>query len=102
MGKYGVDLASLERVGVAALIKAVLQGDLVVVDEIGKMELFSVAFRDAVTEALASDKKVLGTIMQAPHPWADNIKRMPQVRLLFLTRSNHEQVKEEIMRWLEN
>ena len=102
VGKYGVDLANLERVGVAALIKAILQGDLVVVDEIGKMELFSGAFRDAVTEALASDKKVLGTILLAPHPWADNIKRMPQVRLLFLTRSNHEQVKEEIMRWLEN
>ncbi len=102
VGKYGVDLASLERVGVVALRKAIAEDDVVVVDEIGKMELFSGAFREAVTGALSSGKKVLGTIMLAPHPWADNIKRMPRVRLLLLTRSNHEQVKEEIMRWLEN
>ena len=102
VGKYGVDIASLERVGVAALRQAIAQDDLVVVDEIGKMELFSGAFREAVIEALSGDKRVLGTIMLAPHPWADNVKSMPQVRLLLLTRSNRQQVKEEIMSWLES
>ena len=55
-----MDISSLERVGVAALREAMLRDDLVVVDEIGKMELFSVAFREAVTEALSGDKRVLG------------------------------------------
>lgn len=100
VGKYGVDVASLERVGVAALRKATAQDDLVVVDEIGKMELFSKAFREAVSEALSSPKKVLGTIMLAPNPFADAIKSMVQVRIAVLTRDNRQQVKEEIKRWL--
>lgn len=100
VGKYGVDIASLERVGIAALRKAIREDDLVVIDEIGKMELFSVSFREAVTEALSGEKKLLGAIMVAPHPWVDNIKRMPQVRLLLMTRSNRQQVKEEITSWL--
>ncbi len=40
VGKYGVDVGSLERVGVATLRQAVKERDLIVVDEIGKMELF--------------------------------------------------------------
>ena len=60
VGKYGVDIDGLDRVGVPALYKAARQCDLVVVDEIGKMELFSAEFREAVSQAIDSRKRVLG------------------------------------------
>ena len=44
VSKYGVDIDSLDKVGVAALYKASRQCELVVIDEIGKMELFSDIF----------------------------------------------------------
>ncbi len=102
VGKYGVDVDGLDRVGVSALNKAVREGDLVVIDEIGKMELFSANFRRAVLEAIESGKKVLGTIMYRPHPWADEIKRHPKVKVLVVTRANHNQVLEEIQGWLRH
>ncbi|MAH39087.1 MAG: AAA family ATPase [Dehalococcoidales bacterium] len=101
VGKYGVDIDSLDQVGVPALLKATEQCDLVVIDEIGKMELCSYSFRKAVLGIIGSGKKLLGTIMFSPNPWADAIKRRPQVELVPVTGSNSHQVLEGVKRWLK-
>jgi len=101
VSKYGVDVDSLDRVGVSALNQAAKEGNLIVVDEIGKMELFSANFREAIWQIINSGKKVLGTIMFQANPWADAIKRQPQVNLVEVTRANHQRVLEEILAWLE-
>ena len=101
VSKYGVDIDGLERVGVPALYKAAQQCDLVVIDEIGKMELFSANFREAVSQMIDHGKKILGTIMLNPNPWADGIKRQPQVNLVTVTRDNHREVLEELLHWLK-
>ncbi len=101
VSKYGVDTESLDWVGVSAIRQAASDCDLVVIDEIGKMELFSANFREAVLKIIDSGKRVLGTIMLNPNPWADAIKRRPQVNLITVTRDNHQQVLEELQRWLK-
>ena len=102
VSKYGVDIDGLDRVGVAALRDAIRECDLVVLDEIGKMELISPRFREAVLEAIDSGKRVLGTIMLTSHPWADKIKRHHNVALIPLARENRKQVLEQVMEWLES
>ncbi len=101
VSKYGVDIGSLDKVGVSALHRAAKECDLVVIDEIGKMELFSVDFREAVLQIINSGKRVLGTIMLNPHPWADAIKRQPQVNVVTVTRASHHQVLARLLEWLE-
>ena len=101
VSKYGVDIDNLDRVGVSALRRAAEQYDLVVIDEIGKMELLSANFREAIGQIINCGKRVLGTIMLSPNPWADDIKRQPQVNLITVTRTNHQQVLEEILNWLK-
>lgn len=100
VGRYGVDLEGLERAGVAALSWATAHCDIVVCDEIGKMELCSAAFREAVAGALSGPKRVLGTIMLAPHPGADWVKAQPQVTVLKLDRGNREQVRQTVLDWM--
>jgi nucleoside-triphosphatase len=68
VGEYGVDINNLDRIGVSALQKAVREHNLVVIDEIGKMELFSANFKEAVLQIINSGKRVLGTIMLTPNP----------------------------------
>ena len=75
VSKYGVDIESLEKVGVSVLTQQ--ECDLVVVDEIGKMELFSPRFREIVLSIISSGKRLLGTIMLQSNPYADAIKRQP-------------------------
>jgi nucleoside-triphosphatase len=97
VSKYGVDLVSLERVGVTAIRQAIVASDCVVIDEIGKMELFSVAFKEAVLAAVESDKLVLGTIMLRSHPWADAIKSHPQVNLIKITEANRDTAAQLVL-----
>ena len=100
VGKYGVDIDSLDKIGVSALNQALKECDLVVVDEIGKMELFSAKFRETVQSIISSGKRLLGTIMLNPNPYADAIKRQPQVNLITVTRANQQEVLKELRDWL--
>jgi len=101
VSKYGVDIDSLDRVGVSALNQAAKECNLVVVDEIGKMELFSANFREAVLRIIDSGKRVLGTIMLNSNPWADTIKLKPQVKVIAITQANYHQVLKDLLEWLE-
>jgi nucleoside-triphosphatase len=102
VSKYGVDIESMDKLAVAALKEAIQSKDIVVIDEIGKMELFSKSFKDTVLQALESGKKILGTIMLASNPWADKIKKRPEVEIIRVTRSNRNQVVEKVLAWLAN
>lgn len=101
VGKYGVDIESLDRVGIPALQRAAQECEVVVVDEIGKMELFSNSFRETVLQIIKSSKKVLGTIMFTTNPWADAIKSRPEVELLPVTGANYNIVLGELRNWLK-
>jgi nucleoside-triphosphatase len=93
VSRYGVDLESFEALGVETLERALLAGArLLVVDEIGKMELFSTSFRQAVLDALEGGRCLLGTILLGPNPFADSIKARPDVRVIELTESNRADV----------
>ena len=97
VGKYGVDIEGLDRVGVAALNRAIEEKEIILIDEIGKMELFSSSFRRVVLMALESGKKVLGTIMASHHPFADSVKQRPEVELLQLNRNLQEEIKTKVL-----
>jgi nucleoside-triphosphatase len=100
VSKYRVDTDSLNRVGVSALHRALRESDLIVIDEIGKMELLSPRFREAMTQIVNSGKKALGTIMLNPHPFADEIKHHPEVETLLVTRDNCTEVMSKVLNWL--
>jgi len=100
VSKYRVDTDALDRVGVAALRQALKESDLIVIDEIGKMELLSPQFKEVVTQAINSGKRLLGTIMLNPHLFADEIKRYPEVEVLLVTRDNRRQVMNKVLDWL--
>ncbi len=102
VGRYQVDVAAFEAVGVTALEEATREADVIVVDEIGKMELCSPRFVHALEAALASPKPILGTILQAPHPWTDVLKRRPGVELYRLSVRNREDLKDALLTRLQS
>ncbi len=100
VGKYGVNAGAIERLAVPAIQHAVARGQLVVIDEIGRMESASPAFRQAVIAALDSPCTVLATIQLRPDPFADTIKARPDARLFEIDSSNREAVRAAIERML--
>jgi len=101
VGRYQVDVAAFEAVGVAALSAAIRDADLVVVDEIGKMELCSPRFVEVLEAALASPKPILGTILQAPHPWLDGLKRRNGVEIYRLCERNRSDLTDALLAHLQ-
>jgi nucleoside-triphosphatase len=97
VGKYGVDVAALEQVGVPALEEAVASAELVLVDEIGKMEMASHRFRQTVESALDAGCCLLGSILLAPYPWADAVKARPEVLVVGLTPGSREPTRKRLM-----
>ena len=97
VSRYGVNPGAMDEVATPAIERAIAAAQLIVIDEIGKMELLSNRFRQAVLAALECGKPVLATIMLAGHPWADALKRRPEVSLIVLTEANRTQVAAEIV-----
>jgi nucleoside-triphosphatase len=102
IGKYGVDLAALERTGVRSLQEAIDTKDLVVVDEIGPMELLSPLFREIVLEALESPVPILGTVTQKSAPFPDYIKTRPEVTIIPISRRDWSETVKTILNRLRD
>ena len=102
VGRYGVCINVLEKLGCHAITPANDTKNIIIVDEIGKMELFSEKFRTTLIDVLDSPQKVLATIMERPNIFADSIKKRADVQLLYLTRNNFDMVFREVLNWLDN
>jgi len=102
VGKYGVDIHSMDNIAIPAVKEAIRSYNIVVIDEIGKMEMFAPSFKEAVIEALQSGKKVLGTVMLASNPWADGVKQRPEVDIIRVTRGNGSEVVSRVLEWLDS
>jgi nucleoside-triphosphatase len=89
VGKYGVDLGEFERLALPALS---VPADAILVDELGKMELASDAFREAAGRLVEREVPVVATVHAARHPFTDRLKRRPDADLIHLTRANRDEL----------
>ena len=96
VGKYGLDLRVLESIGTEAICTAVRARRLVVIDEIGPMEIRSPVFCDVVNDALDSGEPILGTITARSFPFTDAIKKRTDVTMIEVRRSNRDQLVSEL------
>lgn len=100
VSRYGVDVEAIEDVGAAAIQQAIASDSVIIVDEIGKMELFCEAFKKAVSEAVESENAVLATIMRGSRPWVDELKAKEQVEVWEVTVENRDALPERVRQWL--
>ncbi|MBN2029740.1 NTPase [bacterium] len=97
VGKYRVDVSQFESIGVASLENALENVDLILMDEIGKMELFSKRFQELILTCLDSDKPVIATVMSRSHPFVDRIKSCSDVRIIEVTLENRDRLVEQLI-----
>jgi nucleoside-triphosphatase len=98
VGKYRVNLDCLDTIGVTALQRGIMGKKIIIIDEIGKMELFSEAFRKAVVEALNAPCPVLGTILLRSHSFCEEIKNRGDVEIIDVTEENRALLPTRILK----
>jgi nucleoside-triphosphatase len=101
VGRYKVDLKGLNSVGVKAIIEAISISDIIVIDEIGPMELYSAFFKEAVLKAMGSGKPVLCTIhYRSKDPFIFRIRGLEDTEIIKVTRENRDRLPEDVSRRL--
>ncbi|MBI4392244.1 MAG: NTPase [Euryarchaeota archaeon] len=102
VGKFGVDLKALEDVGVQAIQQAIKEAEVIVIDEVGKMEMESEAFCASVTKALDCHKPMLMTLhKKSRNPLLQDIRRRDDIRILEVTKVNRNLLPYKIEKLLE-
>ncbi len=95
VGKYGVDLDGFEAF-IGPLVSLDQQTDLLMIDEIGKMECLSAAFQKWIRQVFDAPKPIVATIAQSGGGLIAELKRQPDVRIFTITRENQNELFEEI------
>lgn len=93
VGRYGVDLASFERVALSSIAEP---KGVVVIDELGKMELASREFRQAVSALLEADRTIVATVHVFAHPFTDALKRRRDVEVVRISARNRDTIPHDL------
>ncbi|OGS49618.1 MAG: nucleotide kinase [Euryarchaeota archaeon RBG_16_68_12] len=102
VGRYGVDVTALEEVGVQALTYATANSDVIVIDEVGKMEVESPNFIAAVKAALEADKPLILTLhKKSRNPLLQDIRRRDDIRILEVTQVNRNLLPYKILKLIK-
>jgi nucleoside-triphosphatase len=95
VSRYGVDLEAFERVALPALERPPTPG-VVVIDELGKMELASERFREAVARLFDEPVAIVSSVQLGRHPFTDALKRRSDVETLRLSAGNRDGLPGEL------
>jgi len=101
VSKYGVDVAGFEKfLDVQGFLNR--ETDLVLIDEIGKMECFSEKFLSLVTTILDSKTPVVATVSRRGGGLISEAKARTDVILMEVTLENRKSMLAEILDHLES
>ena len=97
IGKYKVNILEFERIALPAIENALVNSKVIIIDEIGPMELFSRKFKEVVLKALDSPNPVVATIKLKGAKFIDKVKSRSDVTIFDLRRDNREEVLNKIL-----
>lgn len=101
VGNYGIDIDVMTDLAVPSLVAALESADLIVIDEIGKMECYSKEFRDITLRCIESPKPVLGTIQTFASPFINILTNREDVVVIPVDISNRNDMAVNILVLME-
>jgi nucleoside-triphosphatase len=95
VGRYGVDLPAFERLALPAVQEAP-DDAVAIIDELGKMELASETFQEAVGALFDRPIPVVATVQRASHRFTDALKRRRDIETLRVTNANRDELPQSL------
>jgi nucleoside-triphosphatase len=99
-----VYVREFEEIGMS-LIESATSETLLVIDEIGKMELFSERFKKFIENMLKPNQnlKVFATVpLKNPPSLIEQLKSNPKSQIFHVTKSNRDQIFSNVVQSLQN
>ena len=103
IGKYKVNLETFEEIGVKTLEEELKDERIkyIIIDEIGKMELFSEKFKLVVKDILKSNKNVIGVITMANNEFIEELKKY-DIKIIEINEKNRNILLNKKLKEIEN
>ncbi len=94
VGKYGVFVENIEKI--SEKLYRYMDADVLIVDEVGPMELKSSSFIRVMGKVLERNRSTIVTIhLRSKHPLLEKIRR--EFRVFFIDEGNRDRVFKDIM-----
>jgi len=94
--RYGVSIENIETIAAASITP--VKNNIIILDEIGKMECFSSTFKQAATNALDSPNIVIGTITLGGNAFIRDLKKREDIEINELTENNRDLLPDLILK----
>jgi nucleoside-triphosphatase THEP1/ADP-ribose pyrophosphatase YjhB (NUDIX family) len=98
IGRYGIDIERFEKFAIKILQEALITKKIIVIDEIGFMQMLSSTFQKIVQEIVSNKNIVLGTIPLDSHPEIDQIKYLNEVEIISINEFNRDMISEFLVK----
>lgn len=86
--RYGVSIENIENIAIPSIQP--IDHQVIILDEIGKMECFSSKFMEAAKQALDSPNVVLGTITLGGSDFIQDTKKRSDIKIFEVTLENRD------------
>lgn len=93
--RYGVSIENIENIAIPSIKP--ISDQVIILDEIGKMECFSKKFMEAVILALDSPNRVVGTITLGGTDFIQEIKKRNDIKIIEVTPENRDHLPHIII-----
>ncbi len=93
VGRYGVDVAAFEQLVMPELSH---RADLILIDEIGKMECYSSAFVTTVRDLLNASTRVVATVAVSGGGFIAEVKARPDVQIWKVGHDNRDRLPRQL------
>jgi nucleoside-triphosphatase len=98
LGKYKIFIDDFEKLISKYDDSKLLMVNLLIIDEIGKMELLSKKFKIFIKNIFNSEISIIATIgSKLRHPIKDYLMNIPSIKILTLTRQNFQKIFKKIV-----
>jgi len=98
VGSYTVNIPDLEKIGAASLQHAA-RGDapLVLIDEVGPMEMTSETFRHSLLEVFKSGKTTVASVKYGSHyQEVEQVSKLGESRTIVISRENRDSLLPQL------
>jgi nucleoside-triphosphatase len=98
IGRYGIDIDAFECFALNIINGARNTKKVIILDEIGPIQLMSAKFKQELWHLLKESQCILGTIFYQEHAEIDEIKRLPNIKIYNLNTENRNAITDVIIR----
>lgn len=97
LGRYGLNIDTLEDLCLGSILEGNDPHKVLIIDEVGPMQVWSESFRVALEKALERDNPMLGSVFLQAHPWIDTFKARDELDIVDLNLANRDGMVQELV-----